>query len=107
MRVVGSVEIDRPTSDVWRTWPTTATTPAGTRPLPSCAHRCPAQVGVTTHERLRLLGITFRTVVARVARPLIVCILMCRRHTAASPPGDALEQVGPSLPPRLPDPEDM
>ena len=63
MRVVGSVEIDRPASQVWAYvadygndsgWRAAVTQ---MRPLVPG----PAQVGVTTHEWLRLLGMTFCT----------------------------------------------
>jgi hypothetical protein len=63
VRVVGSVDIDRPASQVWAyvaDYGNDAGWRAGIsqmRPLlPG-----PAQVGVTTHELLRLLGMTFRT----------------------------------------------
>ena len=63
MRVVGSVEIDRPASQVWAYVADYGNDPswraAVTQMGPSVPG--PAQVGVTTHERLRLLGMTFRT----------------------------------------------
>ena len=63
MRMVGSVEIDRPASQVWAYVADYGNDPswraAVTRMRPSQAG--PAQVGVTTHERLRLLGLSFRT----------------------------------------------
>ncbi|MFL6192139.1 MAG: SRPBCC family protein [Actinomycetes bacterium] len=63
MRVVGSVEIDRPASQVWAYVADYGNDPswraAVTQMRPSVPG--PAQVGVTTHERLRLLGMTFRT----------------------------------------------
>ena len=63
MRVVGSVEIDRPASEVWTYVAHYGNDPswhaAVTQLRPSVPG--PAQVGVTTHERLRLLGLTFRT----------------------------------------------
>ena len=63
MRVVGSVEIDRPASQVWAYVADYGNDPgwraAVTQMRPSVPG--PAQVGVTTHERLRLLGLTFRT----------------------------------------------
>ena len=63
MRIVGSVEIDRPASEVW---PYVADygNDANWRVGVSQMHPSqpgPARVGVTTHERLRLLGMTFRT----------------------------------------------
>ena len=63
MRVVGSVEIDRPASEVWAyvadygndlNWRASISQMRPSQPGP-------AQVGVTTHELLRLLGMTFRT----------------------------------------------
>ena len=63
MRVVGSVEIDRPASQVWAYVADYGNDPswraAVTQMRPSVPG--PAQVGVHTHERLRLLGMTFRT----------------------------------------------
>jgi uncharacterized membrane protein len=63
VRVVGSVEIDRPASEVWAYVADYGNDPswraAVTQMRPSVPG--PAQVGVTTHERLRLLGLTFRT----------------------------------------------
>jgi uncharacterized membrane protein len=63
VRVVGSVEIDRPASQVWAYVADYGNDPswraAVTQMRPSVPG--PAQVGVTTHERLRLLGMTFRT----------------------------------------------
>ena len=63
MRVVGSVEIDRPASQAWAYVADYGNDPswraAVTQMGPSVPG--PAQVGVTTHERLRLLGMTFRT----------------------------------------------
>ena len=63
MRVVGSVEIDRPASQAWAYVADYGNDPswraAVTQMRPSVPG--PAQVGVTTHERLRLLGMTFRT----------------------------------------------
>jgi hypothetical protein len=60
--VVGSVEIDRPASQVWAYVADYGNDPswraAVTQMRPSTPG--PAQVGVTTHERLRLLGMTFR-----------------------------------------------
>jgi hypothetical protein len=63
VRVVGSVDIDRPASQVWA-YVADYGNDAGWRggisqmrpSLPG-----PAQVGVTTHELLPLLGMTFRT----------------------------------------------
>ena len=63
MRVVGSVEISRPASQVWAYvadygndmgWRTGVSQMRPSVPGP-------VRVGVTTHERLRLLGMTFRT----------------------------------------------
>jgi hypothetical protein len=63
MRVVGSVEINRPADQVWpyvadygndTSWRAGVIQMHPSRPGP-------AQVGVTTHERLRLLGLIFRT----------------------------------------------
>jgi uncharacterized membrane protein len=63
VRVVGSVDIDRPASEVWAYVADYGNDPswraAVTQMRPSVPG--PAQVGVTTHERLRLLGMTFRT----------------------------------------------
>ena len=63
MRVVGSMEIDRPASQVWAYVADYGNDPswraAVTQMRPSVPG--PAQVGVTTHERLRLLGLSFRT----------------------------------------------
>ena len=62
MRVVGSVEIDRPASQVWAYVADYGNDPcwraAVTQLRPSVPG--PAQVGATTHERLRLLGLTVR-----------------------------------------------
>ncbi|HET7518520.1 MAG TPA: SRPBCC family protein [Actinomycetes bacterium] len=63
MRVVGSVEIDRPASQVWAYVADYGNDP-GWRAAVSqmqTSRPGPAQVGVTTHELLRLLGRTFRT----------------------------------------------
>lgn len=63
MRVVASVEISRPASQVWAYvadygndmgWRTGVSQMRPSVPGP-------VRVGVTTHERLRLLGMTFRT----------------------------------------------
>jgi Polyketide cyclase / dehydrase and lipid transport len=63
MRIAGSVEVDRPPSQVWAfvadyrndtSWRAGVTQMRPSQPGP-------AQVGVITHERLRLLGMTFRT----------------------------------------------
>jgi uncharacterized membrane protein len=63
MRIVGSVDIDRPAGQVWAYVADYGNDPswrAGvTQMRPS--QRGPAQGGVTTHELLRLLGMTFRT----------------------------------------------
>jgi len=63
MRIVGSVDIGRPASHVWAYVADYGNDPsrrAGvTQMRPS--HPGPAQQGVTTHELLRLLGMTFRT----------------------------------------------
>jgi hypothetical protein len=63
VRVVGSVEIDRPASEVWVYVADYGNDPswraAVTQMRPSLPG--PAQVGVTTHERLRLWGLTFGT----------------------------------------------
>jgi Polyketide cyclase / dehydrase and lipid transport len=63
VRMVGSVEIDRPASQVWAYVADYGNDPswraAVTQMRPSVPG--PAQVGVTTHERLRLLGLSFRT----------------------------------------------
>ena len=63
MRVVGSVEIDRPASQVWAYVADYSNDPnwraAVTQMRPSMPG--PAQVGVTTHELLRLLAMTVRT----------------------------------------------
>jgi uncharacterized membrane protein len=61
--MVGSVEIDRPASEVWAYVADYGNDPswraAVTQMRPS--EPGPAQVGVTTHEWLRLSGMTFRT----------------------------------------------
>ena len=61
--MVGSVEIDRPASEVWAYVADYGNDPswraAVTQMRPS--EPGPAQVGVTTYELLRLLGMTFRT----------------------------------------------
>ena len=63
MRIVGSIKINRPADQVWAyvadygndtSWRASARQMHPSRPGP-------AQVGVTTHETLRLLGLTFRT----------------------------------------------
>jgi uncharacterized membrane protein len=63
MRVVGSVEINRPTGQVWAYVADYGNDPrwrAGVSQMrPS--QPGPAHVGVTTHELLRLLGMTFTT----------------------------------------------
>jgi Polyketide cyclase / dehydrase and lipid transport len=63
VRMVGSVEIDRPASQVWAYVADYGNDPswraAVTQMRPSVPG--PAQVGVTTHERLRLVGLPFRT----------------------------------------------
>jgi uncharacterized membrane protein len=63
MRVMGRVEIDRPASQVWTyvaDYGNDTSWRAGVLQMrPSLPG--PAQVGVTTHELLRVLGITFRT----------------------------------------------
>ena len=63
MRVVGSVKIDRPASQVWAYGADYGNDPswraAVSQMRPSVPG--PAQVGVTTHEALGLLGLTFRT----------------------------------------------
>jgi uncharacterized protein YndB with AHSA1/START domain len=63
VRIVGSVEIDRPASQVWTYVADYGHDPswrAGIRQMrPSQAG--PAQEGVATHELLRLVGLSFRT----------------------------------------------
>jgi uncharacterized membrane protein len=63
VRVVGSVEINRPADQVWAyvaDYGNDTSWRAGVRQMhPS--RPGPAQVGVTTHETLRLLGLTFCT----------------------------------------------
>ena len=63
MRVVGSVEIDRPASQVWAYVADYGNDPSWRAAVihmrPSVPG--PAHVGVTTHERLRILAMTFRT----------------------------------------------
>jgi uncharacterized membrane protein len=63
VRVVGSVEIDRPTSQVWAYVADYGNDPSWRAGVPQMRSSVPgpAQVGVTTHELLRLLGMTFRT----------------------------------------------
>jgi uncharacterized membrane protein len=81
VRVVGSVEIDRPASQVWAYVADYGNDPswraAVTQMRPSVPG--PAQVGVTTHERLRLLGMTFRTD-ARIDRVEAGRVLAWRAH---------------------------
>lgn len=63
MRVVGSVKIDRPAGQVWicvADYGNDVRWRAGISQMRS-SRPGPAQVGVTTHELLRLLGMTFRT----------------------------------------------
>jgi hypothetical protein len=58
MRVVGSVEISRPASQVWA-YAADYGNDTGWRAAVSQMHPSlpgPVRVGVTTHERLRLLG---------------------------------------------------
>jgi uncharacterized membrane protein len=63
VRVVGSVDIDRPAGQVWAYVADYGNDPSWrvgvVRMRPS--QPGPAQAGVTTHELLRLLGMTFRT----------------------------------------------
>ncbi len=63
MRIVASVNIGRPASQVWAYVADYGNDPSWrggvTQMRPS--QPGPAQVGVTTHELLRLLGMTFRT----------------------------------------------
>jgi len=63
VRVVGSVTIDRPASEVWAyvaDYGNDASWRGGVSQMrPS--QPGPAEVGVTTHELLRLFGMTFRT----------------------------------------------
>jgi Polyketide cyclase / dehydrase and lipid transport len=63
VRVVGSVEIDRSASEVWAYVADYGNDPSWRAAViqmrPSVPG--PVQVGVTTHEWLRLLGMTFRT----------------------------------------------
>jgi uncharacterized membrane protein len=63
VRVVGSVEINRPADQIWAyvaDYGNDTSWRAGVRQMhPS--RPGPAQVGVTTHEVLRLLGLSFRT----------------------------------------------
>ena len=63
MRVATSVEINRPASHIWAyvaDYGNDTSWRAGVRQMhPS--RPGPAQAGVTTHEALRLLGLTFRT----------------------------------------------
>jgi hypothetical protein len=63
VRVVDSVEIDRPASEVWA-YVADYGNDTGWRAGVSLMRPSlpgPAQVGVTTHEALRLLGVTFLT----------------------------------------------
>ena len=63
MRIAASVDIDRPASQVWA-YVADYGNDTGWRAAVSQMHPSlpgPARVGVTTHERLRLLGMTFRT----------------------------------------------
>jgi hypothetical protein len=63
VRVVGSVEINRPAAQVWA-YVADYGNDTSWRPGVRQMHPSrpgPARVGVTTHERLRLLGLTFRT----------------------------------------------
>jgi uncharacterized membrane protein len=63
MRIVGSVDIDRPAGQVWAyvaDYGNDTSWRAGVAQMrPS--QPGPAQEGVTTHELLRLLGVSFRT----------------------------------------------
>jgi polyketide cyclase/dehydrase/lipid transport protein len=63
MRIVASVNIDRPASQVWAYVADYGNDTSGrggvTQMRPS--QPGPAQEGVTTHELLRVLGMTFRT----------------------------------------------
>jgi uncharacterized membrane protein len=63
VRIAGSVEIDRPASQVWAyvaDYRNDTSWRAGVSQMrPS--QPGPAQAGVTTHEALRLLGLSFRT----------------------------------------------
>ena len=81
MRVAGSVEISRPASLVWAFVADygndTSWRAAVTRMRPSVPG--PAQVGVTTHERLRLLGMTFGTD-ANIDRVEVGRLLQWRAH---------------------------
>ena len=81
MRVAGSVEISRPASLVWAFVADYGNDPswraAVTRMRPSVPG--PAQVGVTTHERLRLLGMTFGTD-ANIDRVEVGRLLQWRAH---------------------------
>ena len=63
MRVVGSVEISRPADQVWAyvaDYGNDTSRRASVIQLQP-SRPGPAPVGVTTHETLRLLGLTFRT----------------------------------------------
>ena len=63
MRVVGSVEIDRSASQVWAYVADYGNDPSWRAAVTQMRPSVPgsAQVGVTTHERLQLLGMIFRT----------------------------------------------
>ena len=63
MRVVGSVEIDRPASAVWAYVAAYGNDPSWRAAVTQMRLSVPGpvQVGVTTHEWLRLLGMTFCT----------------------------------------------
>ena len=76
MRVVASVEISRPASQVW----VCVTQMRASMPGP-------AQAGVTTHETLRLLGLSFRpdATIDRVEPNL-----PCARERGEGEPTDAV-----------------
>jgi hypothetical protein len=80
VRVVGSVEINRPADQIWAhvaDYGNDTSWRAGVRQMhPS--RPGPAQVGVTTHETLRLLGMTFRTDASFLAN-----ISLSRQHEPA------------------------
>jgi Polyketide cyclase / dehydrase and lipid transport len=80
MQVGGSVEINRPADQVWAyvaDYGNDTSWRAGVRQMhPS--RPGPAQEGVTTHELLRLLGLTFRTDASFLAN-----ISLSRQHEPA------------------------
>jgi hypothetical protein len=61
VRIVASVDIDRPASQVWAYVADYGHDPSWRAGVTQMRPSGPAQEGITTHELLRLLGMTFRT----------------------------------------------